>query len=349
MRTLHIDLESWDSGITNYALTVAVGLQQLGEPVWFAGWPEKFPLQQAKKLALNIQPITSIYSLALCLKSVKPELIDAYTGKSLFWAVAALSLARLKIPVVRTYADARLPKNNFFNRRLYRHKAAKIITAAKFLENSFIDDLQLPPEKIVTIYQGIDTGKFSSTAVPVSPVRIGMVGRLDPVKGHRDFLLAAAEIKKTLPTAKFIIAGEEKNIKTAELKNLAGTLGVGQKITFVGYHPNIAQLMNTCSIGVISSLGSEAVSRALLEWMACARPVVATAVGCIPEIIKEGENGFVVPPGNSQLLAKKILSLLKNPALARTIGQKNRLLVEQKFSQNIFIKNTADLYQRIVS
>ena len=155
-------------------------------------------------------------------------------------------------------------------------------------------------------------------------------------------------VKKKFNDIEILIVGKEENIKQIELQNLARELDIQKNILFVGYTLNVPEIMDNCDIGVISSIGSEAVSRVLLEWMSTGKPVVATKVGIIPEIVQEGGTGFLVAPNNIEDVADKIIYLLQNEDKLKSMGISARKLIEEKFSEETFIKNTEEIYQQVL-
>src|SRR5205814_254516 len=131
---------------------------------------------------------------------------------------------------------------------------------------------------------------FDVRPLPDSPV-LGVVARLDPVKGHRYVLEALHLLKRTYPKLRLRLMGQEENIKQRDLRFMAERLRIDSMVEFSGFQTNVAQAMAGCTVGVIPSTGSEAVSRVALEWMAAGRPVVATQVGCLPEVVKDHSTG----------------------------------------------------------
>ena len=157
-----------------------------------------------------------------------------------------------------------------------------------------------------------------------SSKKIGVLARLDPKKGHFDVLLALAQVQKRHPDCELRIAGAEENLPWSDLSRKASELGL-RNVWYHGFleHEKIWDFLDGCRIGVIASLESEEVSRALLEWMSAGRPVAASRVGCIPEILNDGEGGFLFDPGDVRILAEKMDLLLSDMDLARKMGQHN--------------------------
>ena len=202
----------------------------------------------------------------------------------------------------------------------------------------------LPEYKVHVIYPAVTAD--SSVAAPPAD-RVGILGRLDPVKGHSIFLEAVADVVKERPATKFLIAGKEANIPYELLKNQAREMGIESAVEYVGFQPSAQEFMRNCSIGVIASIGSEEISRACLEWMSVGRPVVGTLVGCLPEMIEPNENGFLVPPGDGLAMGDALLHLLREPTRARTMGENAHELVKNKFDANTFLNKTMAVYESV--
>lgn len=344
MKILNIIDIPWNSGVTNYAMELSKGLLQNGHKIFFAGVKDGLPLQIAKENGFGTVQICArknpfvfgtVLQLVKFVQLYKIDIVNAHTGKGHLLAYLTLLFSNKKFAIIRTKSDALYPKKSFLYKR-----TAKIIAASEFIRKRYLK-IGIEPEKVVTIYQGIELLKYEPRATSHEP-RVGIVARLDPVKGHRYFLEAASIVLKKFPCIKFLIAGKEENIKYSELKKLSEKLGIEKSVEFLGYVKNVYEFMSKCSIGVIASTGSEAVSRVLLEWMACGKAVVAASVGCISEILN---SEYIVSPANSKLLAEKIMYLLENTEKILEIGKTNRQIIETKFNIQNFIDKTEQIYK----
>src|SRR5262249_39696997 len=150
----------------------------------------------------------------------------------------------------------------------------RVIAAADYIRESYLKSLHLPGQKVVTVYQGIASNDFEVEPSPKVPV-LGIVARLDPVKGHRYLLEAVALLRDSYPTLRVRIMGQEENVKVRDLRIIAERLGIEDRVEFSGFTSSVPEAMAACTAGVIASTGSEAVSRVALEWMAAGRAVVA--------------------------------------------------------------------------
>jgi glycosyltransferase involved in cell wall biosynthesis len=177
---------------------------------------------------------------------------------------------------------------------------------------------------------------------------VGILGRLDPVKGHSVFLEAAAYLIKKYPEAQFLIAGKEANIRSEVLINQMMALGLENQVKLLGFQPDAKEFMRKCSIGVIASVGSEEISRACLEWMSVGRPVVGTLVGCLPELIEPEETGSLVPAGDAYEMAQAMVRYADSRDLIKEHGAKAAHFIAEKFSPDIILNKTLSLYQKIL-
>lgn len=158
---------------------------------------------------------------------------------------------------------------------------------------------------------------------------VGMVSNLNrAVKGVRYFVEAIPEIVERVPQARFAILGrgEEK----AALSERARELGVERYLVLPGYQEDMARFYAAMDVSVLTSL-TEGLSIALLESMSYGLPVVVTRVGGNPEVVLDGETGFLVPPGDTVAFAEKVVRLLQDPELRARMGSAGRRRVEQEF------------------
>lgn len=348
MKILQMVDVPWDSGLAHYALILSQGLKRKGHHVFVSAVPGEKPWHKAHRLGLKTLPLVNLKSLGALRRFVREhgiDLINAHTGSTHSLAVAA-GIGQ-SIAVVRTRSDARVIKRRPGSRFLYKH-THKVIAAAEYIRESFIKELALTPRQVVTVRQGISVDDFRPAPLPANPI-LGIVARLDPVKGHRYLIEALSLLRRIYPSLRLRIVGQEENTKQKELAYIADRLRVDDRVQFLGYQSNVASAMAECSIGVISSTGSEAVSRVALEWMASGRPVVATRVGCLPEIIEPKQNGLLVNPKDAPALASALAALLHEPERAVAMGAAARAYVEKHLTMERFVNDTLGVYRDAVA
>lgn len=186
----------------------------------------------------------------------------------------------------------------------------------------------------------------------ISPI-IGTAARLDPWKGIPVFLDAAAEVVRTWPNAVFVVAGGAPaglEAHEAELYAQAARLGLGpERVHFLGWRYRLADMADVMAgfdIFCHTSIQAEPFGLVLIEAMAVQTPVIASAAGGPLSIIEDGVSGLLTPPGDAGALARAILRLLEDPALAQQIGQAGRARQETEFSISRFQARLCEIYDR---
>jgi glycosyltransferase involved in cell wall biosynthesis len=209
----------------------------------------------------------------------------------------------------------------------------------------------VPENKISVIYGGISKvielnaeekshirGKWG---IEDDDIVVGIVARLTGVKGHKHFIDAAEIISRDYDNVKYVIAGGGP--MEQELKELVMQKGLGDRMVFTGFVDSIHEILNIIDINVISSL-SEALCLSIIEGMSIGKPSVGTATGGIPEVIRDGYNGFIVRPGDPVMLADAILKLIRDPDLRKDMGEKGRVLAAERFTADAMAKGIEALY-----
>ncbi len=231
----------------------------------------------------------------------------------------------------------------------------KIITVSDFEKRRLIDEQRIDPSKIITVYNGIRVSKYRTNInyslkndfgikadVPV----IGIVAELRPEKNHDAFLFAAKALLKSRRDIHFLIVGD--GARRHELEGQVANLGIASHCTFTGFIRNVPDVLSIVDVGVLCSQ-REALPLTLLEYMASSKPIVATTVGGIPEVIKDGHNGFLVQSGDHLALAEKIDCLLDNKQMASRMGSEGLSMVKQKYSEEKMIQTIEELYDQEAS
>jgi glycosyltransferase involved in cell wall biosynthesis len=175
---------------------------------------------------------------------------------------------------------------------------------------------------------------------------IGTMGRLVPVKGLELLLVAARTIKSYKPHVKFVIAGDGP--LKEPLRRLAEQYGLGESVLFLGHRSDSHDVLRAMDVFVLCSL-HEGIPIVLLEALALARPVVATRVGGIPEVIEHDVSGMLVAPGDPEALAQHCIALMDDYRVAERLGEQGRKRVEEAFSARFMADQVADIYRTLVA
>ncbi len=240
--------------------------------------------------------------------------------------------------------------------RFMAYFATKTVSVSEDLKKFIVDKVGIDADKISVIYNGIDVERFNSNLSPqdkmklkkelgINGIVIGTIGNPYPVKGHIYLIKAASKVINEYPDATFLIIGKQTKYMD-ELKKEVLNLNLENNIKFLGFRDDIPQLLQLMDVFVLSSI-HETFSIATIEAMAALKPIVVTKCGGPEEIIIEGKTGFFVPPMDSEALAEKILTLLKNKELAEKLGQSGSEWVRQKFTMKAMIKNYRELYDTV--
>jgi len=170
---------------------------------------------------------------------------------------------------------------------------------------------------------------------------VGTITRLSPQKDIPTFLKMASLIMKDVPKAQFLIVGDGE--KRGELQDLAHELGLGNHVRFLGYRKDVPDLLRTFDIFALSSLW-EGLPIVILEAMAAEKPVVATAVDGVAEVVEHGTTGLLVEPQRPDLLAKSVIELIRHPNRAERMGKRGRERLERYFSIKRVINTVEQIY-----
>jgi glycosyltransferase involved in cell wall biosynthesis len=199
------------------------------------------------------------------------------------------------------------------------------------------------------VYNGIDVEAFAPAPYPDGPERhVGIVANLQPVKGHEDFLQMAARLSARHPHVRFHIVGDDVQQlgRRPVLEALVQELKLADIVKFWGFVPDVRIAYRSFEFLVCSS-HEEASPRCLMEAQAMGRPVVATRVNGIPDVIEDGANGLLVPAGRPEALAEAVERLLADAALCRALATEGRRRVEARYSIAAYAAGVANVYHSL--
>jgi glycosyltransferase involved in cell wall biosynthesis len=225
----------------------------------------------------------------------------------------------------------------------------RIVTVSESGRNDILSR-NIPPNKVVTIYNGIDPMRFTRTerrvrrelGIGERTVVITNVGGPRREKGIPYLIEAATRVLGEVPDSCFLVAGQGPLEK--ELKEMAAARGISDRFRFLGLRQDIPDILAETDVFAFPSV-REAMPISVLEAMASGLPIVATSVGGIPEMVTAGENGYLVEPGNVDGLASALLRLVKDGDLRVRMGARSRqLIIERKFTIDSSVEDHVALY-----
>ncbi|MBU2575176.1 MAG: glycosyltransferase family 4 protein [Elusimicrobia bacterium] len=346
MKILNIIDIPWHSALAEYAVEQTRALRALGHEVFSAAprRSEYWRFSLAEKIGTvdiagrkDFLIVPSAVKIARFAEACGADVLNAHTGRAQTLAYAARLLSKKNFKLARTKADAGIPRPSFTY-----NKVSGVIAASGAIERSYLP-LELPRGLITVIHQGVELRPYRP--LPAGPlIRVGLLGRLDPVKGHAHFIEAAARILAKNKNVEFLIAGKEAHVKFPELKAKAVSLGIAARINWLGHVKDPFEFIDSCHIGVIASTASEVVSRALLEWLAQGRAVIGTDVGSVPEML---DQAHLVPPGDPTAMAEKLLALISGRENMEQAGLSNRKIAAERFSMKVFAEKTGGFFGKL--
>jgi glycosyltransferase involved in cell wall biosynthesis len=244
--------------------------------------------------------------------------------------------------------------------RITLSKAARVIAVSKAVASQLQTDNLVSAEKISVVLHGIDTGRFVRTKAEFNRRQfldvwnlsegsqlVGTVGELSPLKGQEEFVGAAAQVLRQFPKTYFIIAGidhSERNTNQKRLERMIEELDLSNHVKVVGWLDDLPQLYSALDV-FVSASHTESFGLAIAEAMASSAAVVATETEGARELITEDETGLLVPIGNVDALASKIVRLLANEDERIRLGTTAQQTAVAEFSLERMITETEKIYE----
>ncbi len=291
----------------------------------------------------NSLNVATAIKLARFVRSQSIEIVHAHVARD--YLLAALTTDRSESRLVLT-RHVLFPLHRIH--RLILRRTSRVIAVSRAVAESLISQNVFTPEKIVTIHNGIDVGRFASANVPGPnhQPRVGMVGHIAPIKGQEDFVRAAAIASQYRDDIEFVIAGEDKTGSRENrraLEHLITELKMDERIKLIGWTDDVASFLSTLDV-FVSPARSEPFGLSIVEAMAAGVPIVATASEGAREIIDDNETGRLVPIGESEPIAGTILDLLDHESERERLAENARVAVRERFSLERMVEQTEQVY-----
>lgn len=329
-------------------------------------------------------PLTSFYNRQMArqlnrfARFLKRERVNIVHTHDFYTNIFGITGARLAgVPACigsrRETSGVRTVRQRQVEKFIFRF-AHRIVTNAEAVRREVIAE-GTPARKVVTVYNGLDFARlgaptpesrakakrflldewrrsgvlsgdaFNDVSFVDAPIVTIVANMRLRVKDHPMFLRMARRVHERVPQALFVLAGEGELL--AELRALAAEYGLQDHAIFTGRCANVGAVLRASDVCVLSSTG-EGFSNAILEYMAAARPVVATDVGGVREAIVEGETGYIIPVGDDAAMAERVSELLEHPERAVEMGAHGRQIVEGNFSVEAQLTRIESLYDELL-
>jgi len=239
--------------------------------------------------------------------------------------------------------------------------ASRFIYISEAVQRSHLDS-GVPCRKGLVVYNGLDIPAFvvaldrekGRRSFNLSPndLAVGIVGRLDAWKGQDVFLRAMAQVKDVVPRAKGIVVGEVAAENPGYLDTLLALrdeLALADRVNFSGFRMDVSVVMSALDILILASTSPEPFGRVLIEAMAAGKPVIATDAGAAREIIEDGVQGLLVPPGDAGAMARAIIHLLTHRDEAALMGQRGQSRARDRFGTQQYVAGVQSVYRELLS
>jgi glycosyltransferase involved in cell wall biosynthesis len=272
-----------------------------------------------------------VWRLARFCRQQGVGLIHAHQYGPFFYASLASRLAG-RIPVLftehgRDVPDYRRPKRVFANRLLLRRRD-RVVAVGHCVRDALVHNEGIAPDRIEVVYNGIELEQFAAVKSDSAPLRaelemtsrhlmIVQVARLNRLKDHATGIRAMAELARDFPDARLVLVGDGE--ERPKLEALVAALGLKNIVLFAGLQRDVAGWLAAADVFLLTSI-SEGIPLTLLEAMAASLPCVSTRVGGVPEVIVDGETGFLAEASNPASVAACLRALLTDAELRRRMG-----------------------------
>lgn len=373
MRVVHIIKVTRISGAERHLLLLLAGLIERGVDARLVILVERdkpmddmLAAAQSRAIPITRLVIRRDYDVALLwrlrarLRHLKPDLVHTHLIHADLFGYFAARAAGIHRVLSSRHNDDQFryrPRWRKLNRRLWRWLDGGI-AISESIKRFAIEVEGASADKITVVRYGIDFAWLSDDDIASARQRLradlglyedalllGMVCRLVEQKGIPYALEALRRLRAQYPSAHLVVAGDGEN--AAELRRLASALGMADRVHWLGWRSDAAELMAAFDLLLVPSLW-EGFGLVLLEAMARRLPVIASRVGAIPEVVAHGETGILIAPRDVDALAQAISRLLDDRALRKYMGLLGAARLEERFSVERMVAGTIAVYRRVL-
>ncbi len=355
LNVLHTESSLGWGGQEIRVLTEARGVARAGHDVLIAAPANSRIFAEAshygvESVALPIgrKGLRGLATLRGLLARRKFDVANTHSSTDSWLAAVARATLDGAPPIVRTrHISAPVPANRA-SRWLYS-RAARVVTTGERLREQVIAQTGIDPRRAVSIPTGIDLAVFqpgdrrvarAAAGLDLDAPIVGIVATLRSWKGHRHLMQAVAAMRRT--DVELVVVGDGP--QRAALEELAATLGIAAQVRFTGNQVQVAPWMQSFDVFCLPSYANEGVPQSLMQAMACALPVVTTAVGSIDEIVTHGETGIIVPAENDMRLRVEISNLLDDRERRAALGARARAEAVARFGEALMVERMIEVF-----
>jgi glycosyltransferase involved in cell wall biosynthesis len=297
--------------------------------------------------------LAAAWRLSRVLKQYRPDVVHAHDPHGVAMAATALSIISLS-PSPALVASRRIEfhiGHNSFSRWKYDQVNCVIAISEAVRERLIADGI--PRAKTTVVHEGVDVERIAHLRpanvhaaffLPTHAPIVGNIGALVPQKGQHHLIDAAAIVVRHIPDARFVIAGEGE--LRPQLEDQIKRKHLERHVFLAGFRTDALELLKGFDLFALSSL-HEGMCTSLVDAMAASKAAVATAVGGVPEVMADGESGYLVPAKDHEAMAQRIIDLLHDESLRRRMGEAALRRARERFTVERMVAGTIDVYEQL--
>jgi L-malate glycosyltransferase len=359
--SLHVDSgRGWRGGQSQVFNTVT-GLRSAGDRAVLVAHPDG-ELYRRMRQGHDLLPLapksdvdlSAAWSFSRLLKQLRPDVIHAHDPHAVSMAATARSIVGdPKPPLVASRRAEHRIAHNSFSRWKYSQVDC-FIASCESVRDRLVAD-RVNRQRITVVHDGVDVDYIAQLApanvhaafyLPTGAPVVGNVAALAPHKGHQQLLDAAALVLHDVPDARFVIVGDGE--QRAALEKQIHEMRLERHIFIAGFRTDVLELMRGFDIFATSPV-HEGMCLALVDAMAAGKPAVATRAGGIPEVMVNGETGYLVEPRDHVGLADRLVKLLKDQPLRKRMGMAAQARARKHFSIETMVNGVSSVYESLTT
>jgi glycosyltransferase involved in cell wall biosynthesis len=266
------------------------------------------------------------------------DIVHVHRGKEHWLAALANRLLVTPRPVVRTRHIAQVVRPHAANRWLYRRATSFVVTVTEAIRRQYVAAELVDPDRVAALPGGADVDRYRPLPRDAEVYArfggggrlvVGMVAGLRVMKGH-DVVVEAAARLDAHRRPQFVFLG--RGSMALAIREHVDRTGLGDRVSIAGFVDDLPSTLAALDVALYVPLESDGMSRAMFECLAAGRPLIASRVGVVPEVLTDGEHALLVPAGDAAALAAALARLLRDPELRGRLGEAGRRLVAQRYS-----------------
>ena len=356
-RTVHLIPNLGRGGVQQVISTLISGVEDQNELIGTAGGDgikdlEKLGIHWIRIPLFPSTPLNAVRSFIVLKRVIRKYEIGMIHSHHRFSSLVGRAVAKaMNIPIVSTVHD--LADGRRFISRVALGNV--VIVFSRAVSTHLIERFGVKPEYIHRVPMGIPSvagpthaqileTKRQMGCTPLAPI-VGFVGRLSREKAPDVFLQAAQKVVSSFPDCRFFILGDGE--MRCELESLCRNLGISENVSFLGWQDDVTLFISCADFVVITSL-REGFGRVVIESFMLRKPVIATRVGGLTELVQHKQNGLLVPPGKSSNMAEAIKILLEDRELQQQMGNTAYDRVQGRFSLEAMLRGVNLVYLSVL-